>query len=86
MKFEKEFRKEHPETLGETDRDFDRANYIDWLEQKIDKAQNQNQKLYSVAAKKQEELINFRAWWWGNREKLNEITNNDIDRYVKRYA
>jgi len=32
MKYEKEFRKAHPETIGETDRQFDESNYTDWLE------------------------------------------------------
>jgi hypothetical protein len=31
-RFEKEFRTAHPETLGETDSDFDLDNYKDWLE------------------------------------------------------
>jgi len=34
-KFEKEFRADHPETIGETDREFDIDNYKDWLEQKL---------------------------------------------------
>ena len=32
MKFEKEFREAHPETIGETDRAFDESNYTDWME------------------------------------------------------
>ena len=31
-RFEKEFRTAHPETLGETDAEFDLDNYKDWLE------------------------------------------------------
>lgn len=34
-KFEKEFRKEMPQTIGETDSHFDLDNYKDWLEQKL---------------------------------------------------
>ena len=34
-KFEKEFRKEKPETIGETDKRFDLDNYKDWLESKL---------------------------------------------------
>lgn len=26
-------------------------------------------------------LTTFRTWWWGNREKVTDITNNDLDRY-----
>ena len=36
MKYEKEFRKDHPETIGETDRSFDMYNYSEWLEEKLD--------------------------------------------------
>ena len=38
MKLIEQFRKEHPETIGEKDNAFDRANYIDWLEHKYDEA------------------------------------------------
>lgn len=33
--FEKQFRKENPQTVGETDSHFDLGNYKDWLEQKL---------------------------------------------------
>lgn len=36
--FEKEFRKERPETIGETDSIFDLDNYKDWLEEKLQKS------------------------------------------------
>lgn len=36
MRFEKEFRKAHPETVGETDREFDLSNYADWLESLVE--------------------------------------------------
>lgn len=38
MKYEKEFRKDHPETVGETDSYFDLSNYCDWLEKKLKEA------------------------------------------------
>lgn len=36
MKYKKEFKDEHPETVGETDSHFDLSNYCDWLESKYD--------------------------------------------------
>lgn len=33
--FEKQFRREKPETIGETDSVFDLDNYKDWLEEKL---------------------------------------------------
>jgi hypothetical protein len=35
-KYEKEFRKENPQTIGETDKHFDLDNYKDWLEKKLE--------------------------------------------------
>ena len=45
MKFEKTFRTEHPETIGETDKRFDESNYTEWLEKKIVDLQQQVKKL-----------------------------------------
>jgi len=36
-KYDKEFRTAHPETIGETDKQFDLDNYKDWLEQQVEK-------------------------------------------------
>lgn len=36
MKYEKEFREAHPETIGETDYTFDITNYNEWLEKRIE--------------------------------------------------
>jgi len=36
-KYDTEFRKDHPETIGETDSQFDLDNYCDWLEKKYDR-------------------------------------------------
>ena len=38
FQFNEEFRKDHPETIGETDSHFDLDNYKDWLESKLEKA------------------------------------------------
>ena len=40
-KFEKEFRLDKPETIGETDRHFDLDNYKDWLELQLSEARKQ---------------------------------------------
>ena len=34
-KFDKAFRRENPQTIGETDSHFDLSNYTEWLERKI---------------------------------------------------
>jgi hypothetical protein len=46
--FEEEFRLDHPETVGETDRDFDLDNYKDWLEAQLIEARKQLA-LYNVS-------------------------------------
>ena len=46
FEFEKEFRAAHPETIGETDKEFDQYNYTLWLEQQL-----KNYKLQSVRFK-----------------------------------
>jgi hypothetical protein len=35
MSLRDQFRKEHPETIGEKDKSFDDGNYIAWLEEKM---------------------------------------------------
>lgn len=35
-----------------------------------------------IVSNRRELLTAFRTWWWGNREKATDITNNDIDRYL----
>ena len=34
-KYAAEFRKDHPETIGETDQTFDLSNYCEWLEKRV---------------------------------------------------
>lgn len=40
FKFNEEFRKDNPQTVGETDSYFDLDNYKDWLEEKLDNSNN----------------------------------------------
>jgi hypothetical protein len=35
MRYEKEFRKAKPHTVGEKDKDFDNRNYAEWLESQL---------------------------------------------------
>jgi hypothetical protein len=37
-KYEEQFRVENPQTIGETDQQFDLSNYKDWLERKLEDA------------------------------------------------
>lgn len=53
-------------------------------EAKQEKAVNKYDLLPDVpdVVSRRELLTAFRAWWWGNREKATDITNNDLDRYL----
>jgi hypothetical protein len=42
FKFEKEFREAYPETVGETDSEFDTSNYADFLEDRLLKLEEGN--------------------------------------------
>ena len=53
--FEEEFRLDHPETVGETDRHFDLDNYKDWLEAQLIESRKQLA-LYNVS-ERSEQLI-----------------------------
>lgn len=54
-KYEKQFRKEKPETIGETDQHFDLDNYKDWLESKLDEA-------YKLLNELEREGYDFSNW------------------------
>ena len=41
MRFEQEFRKAYPDTVGEKDREFDLSNYVEWLESLVEGVQTQ---------------------------------------------
>jgi hypothetical protein len=51
--FEEEFRLDHPETVGETDRHFDLNNYKDWLEVQLIEARKQLA-LYNVVGRSEQ--------------------------------
>lgn len=43
----KQFKKDHPETIGETDRSFDDSNYIDWLENRVHNLEEKLKEAYT---------------------------------------
>lgn len=48
MKYKKEFKEAHPETIGETDDSFDMSNYIDWIDNKLQTQTERERKLYEA--------------------------------------
>lgn len=51
--FEEEFRLDHPETVGETDSQFDLENYKDWLEAQLIESRKQLA-LYNVVGQSEQ--------------------------------
>ena len=66
-RFEEEFRLDHPETVGETDKHFDLHNYKDWLEAQLTEARKQLA-LYNVV---------------GQSEQLHECTHKKGKKCIK---
>ena len=58
--FEEEFRLDHPEMVGETDRHFDLDNYKDWLEAQLIETRKQLA-LYNVVGRS-EQLLAWERW------------------------
>jgi len=54
---------------------------VEWLTNFIDEHVAEQLRLNDVSNRR-ELLTTFRTWWWGNREKATDITNNDLDRYL----
>jgi hypothetical protein len=42
-----QFKKDHPETVGETDLEYDTYNYCEWLEAKLTSSNSEHEKLPS---------------------------------------
>ena len=55
-KLYKQFKEDHPETIGEEDRRFDEYNYLEWLEKKYKSKQSETGKRETI-----EDFIQFVA-------------------------
>ena len=78
--FEEEFRLDHPETVGETDRHFDLDNYKDWLEAQLIEARKQLA-LCNVSGRS-EQLLAYTEWL-----KKQGLLNATISKLiVKKYV
>ena len=66
--FEKQFRRDKPETIGETDSIFDLDNYKDWLEEKL---QMTIDTMEEVAEELDEQEMNVNSFEFKLWSKLN---------------
>lgn len=73
MKFEKQFRKENPQTIGETDSHFDLSNYVDWLEEKLTDLSFSNKYYGSTGGMSLRDCLFGQYPGFGNREHLNKM-------------
>ena len=72
-KYEEEFRKDAPQTIGETDKHFDLDNYKDWLEYRMEILETQNKTMLDLLTKCEPCI------------RLNEQHEIDIWKRVKNY-
>lgn len=80
-KFEQEFRKDNPQTIGETDKHFDLDNYKDWLESKLSEALKPHQ------SKSAEEIAReFVQTEYKDYTKLSELDKICFDAEVTHYV
>ena len=79
MKYEKQFRKDNPQTIGETDYAFDLNNYKDWLDEQHSQLLKQNNEMRAFLNKinnDYEAFSDLNSHGYGEElEKLIESTN-----------
>ena len=81
FKFDKEFRESHPETIGETDYEFDLENYKDWLEKQLVK---KNDLLHGVT-QRSELLKAFYVYCSGFYLNAEHYADSRIDGFEKAF-
>ena len=92
--FDMQFRAAHPETIGETDKEFDTHNYIEWLETeyvdtktklKASDAELKHNKALNIAdvSNRRELLVNFMLYLVEKRPLEDTFTPSEIDDFLK---
>lgn len=84
LSLREQFKKAHPETLGEKDKAFDDLNYITWLEEEVRQLHVMNQSCFKVALENQNkhldiiESISNKLQYQINQVKESEIKRNGV--------
>lgn len=92
--FDKQFRAAHPETIGETDKEFDLHNYVEWLEGEYVDAKTKlkasgvelkRNKALNIAdvSNRRELLVNFMLYLADKRPLEDTFTPSEIDDFLK---
>ena len=92
--FDIQFRAAHPETIGETDKEFDTHNYIEWLETeyvdvktrlKASEAELKHNKALNIAdvSHRRKLLVNFMLHLLDKRPLEDTFTSAEIDELLK---
>lgn len=71
MKLEKQYRAKYPETVGETDRQFDLSNYADFLEENIEELEAKVVSLKDVNDAVLEKAYEYKSKWL-KEDKIKE--------------
>ncbi len=70
MKFKKQFKEAHPETIGETDSHYDKSNYIDWIDKEYAQLQADKEELIE----KLEEIYGYLGSYFdGEKVSIGEL-------------
>lgn len=64
FRYEKQFRKDNPQTIGETDSIFDLDNYKDWLEEKLEENRNTLQEVLDLLDENEMNVNSFEFKLW----------------------
>ena len=74
----KQFRKDNPQTIGETDSHFDLSNYNDWLENKYFELLKQNQEMREMLSIILPMFTELDAEFGKDNPRENEWTEKEI--------
>lgn len=73
MKYEKQFRRDKPETTGETDKHFDLSNYTEWLEEKLQFTLLSIEEFADEVDRIETNVNSFEFKVWSKLNELSEI-------------
>jgi len=79
MKYEKDFRQKYPESVGETDREYDKSNYTEFIEEQLEAFKNlanDSETMIESLEKHNKALrgyVNHKSECWGGQPKHEEM-------------
>jgi hypothetical protein len=84
MKFEPQFRKAFPDTVCETDKDFDRSNYTEWLESLVEEKFTSTNTAMPKLPNVVESMRAIGFWSELSRDTPESVAAHEMYCYIKR--